>query len=120
MRKIIIHPTHRKLLRLLRERLNNGVPVVMLENEINDVLRSLPLFQSPTARNQYVYRVILRAMRRPLSEIQHCTGFFVFNSMHINLIESLYAKVERQHLCATLINMMELYRIRRHMSSNER
>lgn len=117
MKKIIIHPTHRKILRLLRERKNNGVPVVVLKKELEEVMETLTTFPSPTARNQYVYRVLLRAMNRPLSEIQHCTGFIVLDSKNINVIESIYARVERMHLCSTLINTWDLNRRRKVISS---
>lgn len=103
MRKFIIHPTHRKFLRLLRERYKSGTPVVMLKGEVDDLLKKLPSVSSPTLRNQLIYREVLRAMNRPLSEIQQCTGFVVFNEKTIRTIESVYAKVERKQLCPVIM-----------------
>ena len=113
MRKRIIHPTHRKFLCLLRKRYKEGTPVVVLKNEIEIIFETLPSIQTPTARNQYIYREALRAMNRPLSEIQECTDVVVFGEKIIDLIESLYAQVERKHLCATVIDSVELFRRRR-------
>lgn len=108
MRKLIIHPTHRRILRMLRERDNDGRPVILLVEERDRVKDVLPTLQSATARNQYVYRVLLRAIKRPFSEIQHCNGFIVVDKCCINLIEKLYAIVERRHFCGTVINAIEL------------
>lgn len=108
MRKLIIHPTHRKILRMLRERDKDGRPVILLREERDRVKEVLPTLHSATARNQYVYRVLLRAIKRPFSEIQHCDGFIVVDRRCINLIEKLYAMVERRHLCGTVINAIEL------------
>lgn len=108
MRKFIIHPTHRRFLGLLRERYESGAPVVILKSELDDLFKRLPSIPSQTLRNQFVYREVLRAMNRPLSEIQHCTGFVVFDDKRINTIEAVFAKVERNHMCSTVLNALEL------------
>ena len=113
MRRLIIHPTHRRFIRILRDRYKNGEPVVILKKEFDNVLATLPSFTTPTARNQYIYREVLRVMNRPLSEIQHCTGIMVLDKKNINRIESVYAKIERKHLCSTVVNTVELYKRRR-------
>lgn len=108
MRKLIIHPTHRRFLRLLRKRFESGAPVVILKSELDDLFKKLPSIPSPTLRNQFIYREVLRAMNRPLSEIQHCTGFVVFDDKCIKTIETIFAKVERNHMCSTMLNALEL------------
>lgn len=108
MSKLIIHPTHRKFLRILRERYECGTPVVILKSELDDLFKMLPSIPSPTLRNQFIYREVLRAMNRPLSEIQHCTNFIVFNEKFIKKIEAAYAKVERNQMCFTLLNVLEV------------
>ena len=108
MRKLIIHPTHRRFLRLLREQYERGTPIVILKSDLDDLFKRLPSIPSPTLRNQFVYREVLRAMNRPLSEIQHCAGFIVFDDKCINTIETKFAKVERNHMCSTVLNALEL------------
>jgi len=108
MKKLIIHPTHRRFLRLLRERYESGTAVIILKSELDDLFKRLPSIPSPTLRIQYVYREVLRAMNRPLSEIQHCTGFVVFDDKCIKTIEAIIAKVERNHMCSTVLNALEL------------
>lgn len=113
MRKILIHPTHRKFIRLLRKQFEKGTPVVILKKELDNIFETLPSIQTPTARNQYIYRETLRAINRPLSKIQECTDLIVFREKNINLVESFYAQVERKHICSTLINTLVPYIARR-------
>lgn len=108
MGRLIIHPTHRRLLRQLRERNKEGRPVILLIEERNCVFEELPLLKSATARNQCIYRVLLRAMRRSITEIEHRKGLIVLNNRNIDVIEREYAKVERRHLCLTVISSLEL------------
>lgn len=108
MRKLIIHPTHRRFLRLLRERYESGAPVIILKSELDDLFKRLPSILSPTLRIQYVYMEVLRAMNRPLSEIQHCAGFVVIDDKCIKTTEAIFAKVERNHMCSTVLNALEL------------
>lgn len=108
MRKLIIHPTHRRFLRLLREQYESGTPVVILKSEVDDLFKILPSIPSPTLRNQFVYREVLRAKNRPLSEVQHCAGFVVFDDKRINTIETIFAKVERNHMCSTVLNALKM------------
>lgn len=103
MRKCIIHPTHRKFVRLLREKIREGNPIVIRKAEYDALLKELPLFQSATARNQIIYRLALRAMNRPSSEIQQYDDLIIVNEQFIKGLESVYAKVERKHLCPVLM-----------------
>ena len=103
MRRCIIHPTHRKFIRLLRERLREGNPIIIRKAEYDVLSEELPLLQSATARNQLVYRLALRAMNRPFSEIQQYNGFIIVNERFIKNLESAYAKVERKQLCPVIM-----------------
>ena len=108
MRRLVIHPTHRKLLRMLRERDKEGRPVILLKEEMKHVFEVLPTLQSATVRNQYVYRVLLCALKRPFTEVQHHKDFIVLNKHIINVLGNAYAKVERSHFCGTVISALEL------------
>ena len=112
MRSLIIHPTHRKLLRLLRDRSNKGRPVILLKDEVDSMFQALPSIQSPTSRNQLVYRTVLRAINRPISDIQQCKGFIVLDNHNLNKIGKIYARIERNHLCYTLLSTLQLYLVR--------
>lgn len=119
MRKLIIHPTHRRFLRLLREQYESGTPIVILKSELDDLFKRLSSFPSPTLRNQFVYREVLRAMNRPLSVIQHCAGFVVFDDKCINTIETIFVKVERNHMFSTVLNALELSMRRKSLRRNQ-
>ncbi len=103
MRRFIIHPTHRKFLRLLRNRINEGNPIIIRKAELDALFNNLPLLQSATARNQLVYRLALRAQNRPLSDIQQYDDLILVNERFVRGIESVYARVERKHLCPVII-----------------
>lgn len=103
MKRIIIHPTHRKFLRLLRNRLREGKPIVIRKAELDALCKEFPLLQSATARNQLIYRLALSAQNRPLSEIQCYDDLILVNERFIKRLESEYAKVERKHLCPVLM-----------------
>ena len=113
MRKIVIHPTHRKLLRILHERCDEGRPVVLLKDEVDSFCKILPTLESPTRRNQSVYRMVLNAMNRSFEDLKDHKIFFALNDKSIKVIESVYAKVERNHLCYTLYDALKLFFIRR-------
>lgn len=103
MRRCIIHPTHRKFIRLLRERLREGNPIIIRKAEYDALLKELPLFQSATARNQIIYRLALRAMNRPSSEMQQYDDLIIVNEQFIKGLETVYAKVERKQLCPVIM-----------------
>lgn len=119
MRKIIIHPTHRKMIRILRERSKEGKPVILLKEEVYSLFKNLPSLDSPTMRNQSVYRFLLNAMNRSLSEFQQHEGNYVLNDKNLKVVESVYAKVEREHLCYTLLDTMKLVLIQRKISRHK-
>ena len=110
MRRCIIHPTHRKFIRLLRERLREDNPIIIRKDEYDALCEELPLLQSATARNQLVYRLALRAMNRPISEIQQHQDLIIVNEQFIKNLESAYAKVERKQLCpVTIVSILTLF-----------
>lgn len=98
MRRCVIHPTHRKFIRLLRERLREGSPIVIRKAELDALFKDLTLLQSATARNQLVYRLALRAMNRQSSEMQQYDDLIIVNGQCIKRLESVYARVERKQL----------------------
>ena len=114
MRKCIIHPTHRKFLRLLRKRLKEGNPIVIRTAEYDALLNELPLLQSATARNQLVYRLALRAMNRHSSEMQKYDDRIIVNEKFIRCLESEFAKVERKHLCPVIMLSILTQIVKRH------
>ena len=116
MRRMAIHPTHRKLLRILRKRCDEGKPVVLLKDEVDFFFKILPTLDSPTLRNQSAYRIVLNAMNRSFEDIKDYNNYYVLNDKRIRVVESIYAKVEKNHLCYTLLDTLKLFFIRRRIS----
>ncbi len=113
MGNIVIHPTHRKMIHILREKYKEGKPVVLMKEDVDNLFKLLPTLNSPTMRNQSVYRLLLNAMNRSFSELQQHKNFYVLNHKAIKVVEKIYSKVERKHLCYTLLDSLRLFLIRR-------
>ena len=85
----------------------------MLKDEVDSFFKVLPTLDSPIRRNQSAYRIVLNAMNRSLEDIQDYRNFYVLNNKNIKAIESVYATVERNHLCYTLLDTFKLLHVRR-------
>lgn len=76
MRYPLVQPTHRKFIRMLRDRCDRGNPIALNEKDIEDLLRLLHIRTMPAVdRHQRLYKIFLRAMSRSceyLSETGRC------------------------------------------------
>ena len=95
MRKQIIHPTHRKFHRLLRNYFENGTPVVLIRKELAVLFKFFSSIPSPTLRNQVIYREALRGMNRPLSVIQQCSDFVIIDDFTV--VSSLEVTIRKHN-----------------------
>ena len=116
MRKSVIHPTHRKVIRILRKRCEEGHPVVVRKEEVDILFKVLPTLGSPTMRNQSVYRLLLKAMNRSSSELKEHKDFYVLNDKSLEFVESIYSKIEKEHLCYTVLDSFKSFLIREEIS----
>jgi len=104
MRYLLLHPTHRKLIRLLRKRVKDGYPIVFTQTDI-DVFRAISQeSMKMIERHQRIYRLLLTAVYRPFEEIDKTEKVYVVREKFINTIENCFARAERQHLGITLLS----------------
>ena len=70
MRHLLIHPTHRKFIRLLRGRIKAEYPIIFTQSDI-DALRNLwnKETMSMIDRHQSIYRIVLTALFRSVDQI---------------------------------------------------
>ena len=103
MRNLLFHPTHRKFIRLLRDRNNNGRPIIITQadrDEFNRIMQgTVPMIQ----RHQSIYRLVLTAASRPIEEIDKNEKIGLIGDSQIDIIEACFSKAERNHLGAAII-----------------
>ena len=104
MRHLLLHPTHRKFIRLLRDRVNAGQPIIITQADKDAFNRVCQGQMTMMERHQRIYRVVLTAVYRPLDEIDKKARVTLIGDRQINIIEKCFSKVERNHLGTTIIS----------------
>ena len=99
-----MHPTHRKFIRLLRDRINNGHPIIFTQADIDDYKILFQGTMSMVQRHQGIYRIVLNAIYRPIEEISKDEKVCFVGKRQIDTIEKCFAQAERKHLGTTLIS----------------
>lgn len=102
MKHFLIHPTHRKYIKLLRTRSDNGNPIITTKKDWDDFLELVRTTKQRLPRHKGLYRITLRAMNRSLKEINSDEIHAILDGKTIDIIEGVLAKAERKSLGATL------------------
>lgn len=83
LRYPLVQPTHRKFIKILRDGYNSGNPIILNENDIDDLLELFRIRTMPAVdRHQRLYKIFLRANYR-LSENLSETGRFLIVSPNV-------------------------------------
>ena len=104
MGKLLLHPTHRKFIRILREHIEQGKTIIITQNDIVAFRALMHRTKIALERHKGIYRLLLQAMQRTVVN----NGDFVLNSSRINFIESIFCKVERKNIFVTIRNIIVL------------
>ena len=99
---MLIHPTHRKYIRLLRDRANCGYPIIITKKDREDFLKLVKSTNERYKRHQGIYRITLRAMNRSQEDIALDDIHAILDKAQIDIIERTFSRLERKQLCATL------------------
>lgn len=99
---ILIHPTHKKFIKLLRDKANAGTPIIITKNDCKDFSELIKSTNARYKRHQGVYKITLRAMNRPRDEINVEEIQTILDNNVIDYIEKIFSRLERKQLCATL------------------
>lgn len=102
MKRFLIHPTHRKYIKLLRTRADNGNPIILTKKDWDDFLKLVKTTKQRLPRHKGLYRITLRAMNRSQEAINQDEIFTVLDNNAIDIIEETLAKAEWKSLGATL------------------
>ena len=98
MRHLLLHPTHRKFIRLLRDRIKAGQAIIFTQSDL-DSFHSLCEIESMsmTERHQRIYRIVLTAVYRPIDQIDKHEKVCIVGKGFINQIENCFFEAERKH-----------------------
>ena len=69
MRYFLLHPTHRKFIRLLRDRIDSGYPIIITQSDLDAFNHICQGAMTMKKRHQGIYRIVLTAVYRPIEEI---------------------------------------------------
>ena len=89
---LLLHPTHRKFIKLLRDNVNNGEVIFLTTEDKNEWLPVLNKSKNSTKRHLATYRIFLRAINHVNTEIPN--NAIVINSSCVDYIERFLRKVE--------------------------
>lgn len=102
MSPILIHPTHRKFVRLLRDSLDKGTPILLTRSDFKEFDKICQGEMTAVERHQKIYRLALRAKYRPFTDLPRTEKVAVVDTNAITFIEKRFAIAERKHLRMTL------------------
>lgn len=108
---LLLHPTHRKFIRLLRNHTNNGEVIILTREDKNEWLSFLNRTKNSKMRHQITYRIFLRAIKR--KRIESTEDVIVINHSTVDYIERVLRKVEFKNPFRTIKNiiLMKVVRI---------
>lgn len=109
MKIILLHPTHRKLIRKLREKYDEGAPCILTTDDRIKILEHLSTQSTTDERYRYFYRLFLRRKETCLQD--QC--WKVFDCAGIAELQRILWGKEMRNLARTLVNTFKLWLIRK-------
>lgn len=110
MKTILLHPTHRKRVKRLRQHIENGKHLIVTQQDINSYHELMKRTQSATERHKGIYRILLNIMKRTNYD-KTATNAKDFEI--IEIIEKTLANAERKRPCTTIRNIIAMPVLRR-------
>ena len=101
---LLLHPTHRKFIRLLRNHTNNGEVIILTQEDKDEWLSFLSRTKNSKKRHQITYRIFLRAINR--KRIESTEDVIVINHSSVDYIERALRKVEFKNPFRTIKNII--------------
>lgn len=104
MKKILLHPTHRKFIRLLRKHILQGGMIIVTKADIESWEELSRHTQTAIERHKSIYRILLSAIRR--TEVNE--GDRIGGSLFVDSLEKAFCIAERRKIFVTLRNIILL------------
>lgn len=109
MKKIILYPTHRKFIRLLKDNDKIGKPIVIKEKDLESIHKLWASTQNSLERHKGIYKIVVRAMNENVYE----QGDTLLDRQRIDLIESDFCQAERKTFLRTIRNIILVFTYRK-------
>ena len=103
---LLLHPTHRKFIRLLRDKVSKGDVIFITQEDLSEWKSVFSTSKNSKKRHQATYRILLRAINRICTEIPDSA--IVINSSCVDYIERFLRKVELKNPIRTINNIIKL------------
>ena len=103
---LLLHPTHRKFIRLLRDKVSKGDVTFITQEDLSEWKSVFSTSKNSKKGHQATYRILLRAINRICTEIPDSA--IVINSSCVDYIERFLRKVELKNPIRTINNIIKL------------
>lgn len=107
---LLLHPTHRKFIRLLREHVIDGSFFNLTQEDVAEYKMILNTTKNSKKRHQTIYRIFLRAIRRDKKD--NTNAEIIINSESVDYIEKVLRKAELKKPLITIRNILVLPLVR--------
>lgn len=98
---ILLHPAHRKIVRLMKLHVKDGGCLIYTQKDLTDFIQLIRSTDNALKRHRGIYRILLRGMQTQGIAMNPAN-----DTKLIDMVETIFAKAERQNLSRTIRNVM--------------
>lgn len=109
---LLLYPTHRKFIKLLRKQINNGNEFYLTKDDINDIHAVFNATTLSTRRHQIVYKTFIRAIKRSSMENQNLADVITVDSIFVDNLAKVFRRLEFNNPLRTIKNIVLIKIIR--------
>ena len=104
MKHLLLHPTHRRFIKLLREQINNRHQVFFTQSDYDAFKNICQGSMTMWERHKRIYRLFLNVIYRPIEEVNNDENVCFVSEKTINVMEECFSKAEWRHLGTTILS----------------
>ena len=112
MGTLLIHPVHRRYIKLLRNQVKMGSPILLTQSDIDGFKDLCQSTKQKGKRHRGLYKLTLEAINRPEEKTRKIGVSGSIGTREINFIEKTLASAERRGLYATIMGTIKWFCIK--------
>jgi len=109
MGTLLIHPVHRRYIKLLRNQVKMGSPILLTQSDIDGFKDLCQSTKQKGKRHRGLYKLTLEAINRPEEKTRKIGVSGFIGKKEIEVIEKTLATLERRGLYATIMGSIIWY-----------
>ena len=109
MGTLLLHPVHRRYIKLLREQVKKGTPILLTQSDIDGFKDLFQRTKQKGERHRVLYKLTLEAINRPEEDTRKIGVSGSIGTKEIDIIEKTLASAERRGLYATIMGSILWY-----------